>query len=137
MPEIDITEFFNACPTPRHLSGSVAELGAHAAQITWSASFAHEVPVLLRADDFEAFRAFVDASGGWDDEEVADMSAYELQALARQWIAGDLREPVGFELTPASGAEQWAEYARQAADGLVAGRLFRDDNGRVFWDISA
>ena len=137
MPAIDITKFFNACPTPRRLSGSVAELGTHAAQVTWSASFEHDVPVLLHADDYEAFRAFVVASGGWDDEEVESMAACELQALARQWVAGDMREPVGFELTPASDAAQWAEYARQASEGNVSGRLFRGDDGRVFWDISA
>lgn len=134
--ELDITEFFNAC-SPMDYSASVAEIGRNAGPDTWRAACedAQEFNILDTEENREAFRAFVRESGGWNDEEIGAWSDVELNALCIQWISGDMREPVGFELTAASTPEQWADYQAQAEAGQVSGRLFKADTGRIFFYI--
>lgn len=120
-------------------SASVAEIGNDAGPSTWRAACddAPDYPILDTEDKREAFRAFVRNSGGWSDDEVAAWSDSELTALLIQWISGDMREPVGFELGPDTTPEQWADYETQSREGNCAGRIFRADDGRVFFYIGS
>ena len=134
--ELDITDFFNDC-APMDYSASVAEIGRTAGPDTWRAACedAPEYNILDTDEKRAAFRSFVRESGGWTDDEINAWSDVELNALCIQWISGDMREPVGFELTASSTREQWADYQAQAEAGQVSGRLFKADDERVFFYI--
>lgn len=136
--ELDITAFFNSA-APREYSASVAEIGANAGPDTWRAACcdAPDYPILDTEEKRDAFRAFVRESGGWSAEEIAAWSDAELTALCLQWISGDMREPVGFELGTDTTPEQWAEYERQANAGKCSGRIFLAGDGRVFFDCGS
>lgn len=124
--ELDITEFFNGA-TPSDYSASVIEKGPDAGPITWAAACAGPV-ILPDADAIEAARAFIRASGGWDDTEIAAMPDSEVNALIVQWIAGDMRDF-------GSDAEgwDWEEYETGSAAGTYAGNLFRGTDGRIYF----
>jgi hypothetical protein len=77
-------------------SGSAAELGDNAGQITWANNIESvnlvRRPLLDTDEKKEAFRDFVKDSGGWTREEIDEWSDTELNALCHQWIMGDVRE---------------------------------------------
>lgn len=132
--ELNITEFFNTA-YPFNYSASVAEMGADAGVSTWrnACQQAAKSAILDTDEKREAFRKFAGDSGGWSDDEIAAWSNEELDALCIQWISGDMREPVGFELGADSTAEDWAEYQAQSEAGNVAGRLFKAEDGAIYW----
>lgn len=102
----------------------------------WQSSKDADFLLLRTAEELDAFEAFVLSSGGWDESEVMEMrDAGELNALAIQWLSGDMREPVGFEISPDTTDEQWQEYERQSEGGNVSGRLFRGIDGNIYWDM--
>jgi hypothetical protein len=135
--EINITSFFRTV-APRDLSASVAEIGRDAGAYTWQASMeaAEETRLLDTDEKREAFRAWVGDWGAWDEEEINSWDDVHLNALCLQWIAGDMREPVGFELGPNTTDSQWAEYQAQSEAGQVAGRIFRADDGQVYFSLN-
>ena len=134
--ELDVTEFFNAC-APMDFAASVAEIGNDAGPSTWRAACEESEAVqLLDSDEKrEAFKAFVRSSGGWTDAEIAAWSDSELQALCIQWIAGDMREPVGFDLGSETTDEQWTDFEQQCQNGNCAGRIFRGSNNRIYFSL--
>lgn len=130
--EIDITHFFHTA-APMDYSASVAEIGASAGADTWRAACedAADYPELLDTEDKrQAFRDYVRGFGAWDDSEIAAWSDSDLTALLMQFIAGDMREGnIGPDV------DNWAEYERSAEQGTIAGRLYRGDNGRIYFYI--
>jgi len=134
--ELDITAFFNAA-APMDYSASVAEIGASAGPDTWRAACddSDDYPILDTAEKRDAFRAFVRSAGAWSDGEIAAWSDAELNALCIQWIAGDMREPVGFELSADTTPQEWAEYEAQASAGQASGRIYRADDGAVYFYV--
>lgn len=134
--ELNITQFFNSC-APMDFSASVAEIGRDAGPSTWRAAREESADsVILDTDEKrEAFREFVRSAGAWSDDEIAAWSEVELNALCIQWISGDMREPVGFELGPGTTPEQWAEYEKQCEAGQCAGRIFRADDGEIYFSV--
>lgn len=136
--ELNITQFFNAA-APMDYSASQVEIGANAGPDTWRAACddAEEYPLIDTEEKREAFREFVRESGGWSTEEIATWADAELNALCIQWISGDMREPVGFELGADTTAEQWADYEAQASDGQCSGRIYRADDGAVYFYIGS
>lgn len=136
--ELDITTFFNAA-CPRDYSASVAEIGANAGASTWQAARddSEDWPILDTDEKREAFREFVEGSGGWTRREIDDWSNTELNALCIQWIAGDMREPVGFDLRADMPDSEWMEYERQCNAGMCSGRIYRGDSGNVYFYIGS
>jgi hypothetical protein len=129
--ELEITRLFQEI-APMDYSASAAELGQSAGRITWGHAV-EDAPDFMPLDDDEkrdAFRAFVRSSGGWSAEEIAAWSDVELNALCLQWIAGDMREG---DISADSTPEDWAEYERRASEGQCAGRIFRADDGKVYF----
>ena len=134
--ELDITEFFNSA-APMDYSASCAEIGQSAGADTWRAA-CDDSPdnMLLDIDEKrEAFRDFVRSAGAWSDDEIAAWFDVELNALCIQWVAGDMRDPVGFDLGPDTTPEQWDDYQRQSEAGQVSGRIFKGTDNRVYFDI--
>jgi hypothetical protein len=136
LTEIDITSLVSSEDfTPFDLSNNRATLGDNAGQLTWNASMetAQNVSSLIPTPEHkEAFRDFVRSSGGWTREEIEAWSDTELDALFLQWVAGDIREAFG----DADFSEwDWAEYQKGAEAGRISSRLFKTDDGRVFFSI--
>ncbi len=135
--ELCISAFFEDV-NPHELSASRAELGENAGKITWENAMrdaAEREPALLDNDDkLEAFRAFIKGFGAWDADEIAAMSPTHCNALLAQFIAGDMREAGFGDSTPDDAA--WAEYERRASDGAISSRLFRGDDGAIYFDMS-
>lgn len=92
--KIDITSLFNT-----HLftfSHSRAEGGQDAGSNTWKASCDdaknRRPPLLSTPEAIEAFKGWVQGSGGWTREEIDAWGDEECNALFLQWVAGDVRE---------------------------------------------
>lgn len=134
--KLDITEFFNSA-APMDYSASRAEIGQSAGADTWRAACedSPDFSILDNDEKRDAFRMFVRSAGAWSDDEIAAWSDVELNALCIQWVAGDMREPVGFELGPDTTPEQWADYQRQSEAGQIAGRIFKGTDNRVYFYI--
>ena len=132
--ELNISSFF-ATVTPCELSGSVAEIGVHAGALTRSASIRASVhhPLLNTDEEREAFRGWVESSGGWTEEEIAAWTDLELNALLLQWISGDLRE-MGVD-DDTSGID-WADVERGQQEGQYPSNIFRGDDGQVYFILS-
>ena len=132
--ELDITDFFNNA-APMGYSATRAEIGENAGAHTWRAACddSKDFRILNNLKKRKVFRSFVRSAGAWSDEEIAAWSDVELNALCIQWIAGDMREPVGFELGPDTTPEQWDEYERQSEAGQVAGRIFKGTDGKIYF----
>ena len=132
MMDIDVTDFL-ASTDCAMLSGSVAELGDNAGRITWANSIeaSKEFSPLPDADALQEFREWLKPWGGWSEEEIAAMSDEHLRALCAQWIASDWREC--FDCDP-DGAD-WSEYEIRASEGQCPSSFYRDDTGRIFWQM--
>ena len=127
--EINITRFFNeACPSD--YSASAMELGQNVGQITWRAAM-HDALEYMHLDSDEkreAMRQHVKGFGAWNDEEIADWSAKELEALFIQMVSGDMRD------ADLSGIDtDWEAYEEGAQAGRFSSRIGRGDNGQVYY----
>lgn len=121
---------------PFDLSNNAATLGDNAGKLTWDASkeAAGEICLLNNEERKEAFRDFVRESGGWTREEIAKWDDVELNALLLQWIAGDIREAFG-DVEPQDW--DWERYQEDAEQGRVSSRLFKADDGKVWFSIAS
>ena len=130
--EIDVTDFL-ASTDCSMLSGSVAELGTNAGRITWSNSIdaLKGFNPLPDGDALQEFREWLKPWGAWDDAEIAAMSDEHLRALCVQWIASDWRE-----CFLDAGPCDWSDYETRASEGQCPSSFFRDDDGRIFWDMT-
>jgi hypothetical protein len=72
----------------------------------------------------------VRSSGGWTEQEIAAWSDVELNALCIQWIAGDIRECLEWEVD-----DVWANYQEMAEAGQVNSNLYRAEDGSVYWSV--
>ena len=133
--QIDITNWI-ASIDPGMLSGSVAELGPRAGAITWqnSCDAVADFNPLPDADALQEFREWLKPWGGWSTNEVEAMPDDHLRALCLQWIAGDWREC--FEWPEHADGPDWAFYESMASEGTCPSSFYRDDTGRIFWDMT-
>ena len=131
--ELNISSFF-ATVTPRDLSSSVAESGPCAGALTWSSSCKASMhhPLLDDDEKRDAFRAWVESSGGWSTEEIAAWSDSHLNALLLQWIAGDLRE---MGVDDDTAGIDWADVEGGQSEGQYPCNLFRGTDGNVYFDL--
>lgn len=129
--DIDITEFYNSIEPSRY-SASAMELGDNAGRITWSnaCNDSSEFNLLADEDKRDAFRRFVRSNGGWNEQEISAWSDVELNALFIQWISGDIRECLEWDV-----ADIWANYEEMSESGRVSNNLFRGDDGRIYFSL--
>lgn len=138
-------------------SHSRAEGGENAGRNSWgaavNASSNKKFRLLDTPDKIEAFKDWAGEFGAWDDEERAAWSDAESNALLLQFIAGDVRESpaildgVDFEereekwfyqTRRAESLEEidWPEQEAQSQAGRISGRIFRSDDGQIYFSIS-
>ncbi len=137
--ELDITEYLQ---TAEHhdISASRAEKGENAGAITWGNAKAEaSVRPLLTSDDMvQKAREFFEGFGAWSSEELAAMSADEINALTMQYISGDINEAEDL-CSDADGAIDWAAYRKLSEAGTVRGNMYpcdiegHESFGRVFY----
>lgn len=129
--QINITKFYNEA-APMDYSASVAEIGQDAGRQTWNAAKedASDWNMLDSEEKREAFRDWVKQSGGWNDQEIAAWSDIELNALFVQWVAGDIRECLEWDVE-----DIWANYEELARAGTVSSNLWRDDQGEIWFSL--
>jgi hypothetical protein len=132
--ELNISSFF-ATVTPRELSSSVAESGPCAGALTWSASCKASMhhPLLDDDEKRDAFRAWVESSGGWSTEEIAEWTDTELNALLLQWISGDLRE---MGIDDDTSDIDWDHVEMMQQGGTYPCNLFKGSDGSVYFNLS-
>jgi hypothetical protein len=108
------------------LSGSRAELGQDAGQLTWrnALELAGRHPLATWEND-EEIRGYFRDYGAWDLEEIAAWSHLEMSAMLLQEAAANYRD---FE---EHCSEDWEEYTRQAEQGRIRGQLWVDGD-KVF-----
>ena len=127
--EINITRFFNEA-APMDYSASVAEIGANAGSDTWNAANddADTWNMLDDADKLDAMRSWIKSSGGWSAEEIAAFSDKDLNALFIQFVSGDIRECLEWDVP-----DVWAHYQELAEQGTVSSNLFKATDGQVYF----
>lgn len=129
--ELNITKFFSeACP--KDYSASVAEIGNNAGVATYQAAKddSEEFFMLDTEEKKGAFREHVKGFGAWEAEEIAAWNDTELNALLIQMISGDIREGDLDDFEP-----DWEDYEKRSEAGNVSGRLFKGDDGQVYYLI--
>lgn len=89
---IDPDVLFARCE-PEYMSGSVAELGPCAGEITWRNCLdaADRHSDLFGGCDYATIRDHFREYGAWEDTEIDAWSEKELRAMAIQEIAADYR----------------------------------------------
>ena len=127
--EINITDFFNSeCPSD--YSASRAEIGDNAGQDTWQAANECEYN-FITGDTREEVRAHFASFGAWSEEEIASWPDSELNALLIQDISGNMRDLLG-GFGVFADAWDWDTYEN---DENTSGRLFKDDDGEIYFSI--
>lgn len=131
--EIDITDYMQSVDH-FYISGSRAELGDNAAQITWSNANAEaaEKPLIVTDDEFRVFRDWAKAFGAWSQEEIAAWTATECNALLMQYISGDVRELEALA-SDDDGEIDWAEAERLTQAGTIGGNIYPGTDGRIYF----
>jgi hypothetical protein len=139
--ELDITDFVKFADAEDY-SASRAERGDNAATETWHAALdavanptwvdysAPRTPMLDTEDKLQAMRDYIKGFGAWDAAEIAAMSDQHLNALLIQMIAGDMREGGLNEWEP-----DWKAYEEGAEAGTYSGRIYRGDDGHIYYYI--
>lgn len=123
--EINITRFFtDACP--KDYSASCAEIGRNAGADTWRAANDDNADYMLLTndDEREAFKKMAQSSGFSEADNFASWPNEKLNALAIQWVSGDIRE-AGLDVEN----PDWVAY--EESDN--AGRLFKGTDGEIYW----
>lgn len=134
MLEIDVTRLIAGNLEPAMISGSIAELGRDAARFTWN-NAKEGARRLLKPGERDKARDYFAEFGAWSREELARMSATEIDALVLQYAAGDLRELQSLAAGDGLGGIDWQEAESLAERGTCSGNLFPHD-GRLFISLS-
>lgn len=124
--ELDVTHMVEDADNMIALSGSRAEHGENASRITWANSmlYGHIYPLLKTDDERDAARAHFKEYGAWTADEIDKWSEDELQGMACQEVAAQIRQM--------ACATDYEDYQRLSEAGIVSGRLHRDDHGKWF-----
>ena len=104
--EINITDFFNNAH-PADYSASVAERGENANTETWNAACNADFMLLDNQEKLSAVKEHFKSFGAWDEDEIANWSPNEINALFIQLISGDMREA---NLDGKATKNEWDDY---------------------------
>jgi hypothetical protein len=121
--ELDVTAYVEEVDCSS-FSASIAELGRHAAKITWACAmmYVQEDPLVSSEEDLQEARDYFVSTGGWTRDEADEMSDQEVNALLLQFIASAVRQ---YE----DHFDSYEAYEKAVHEGQVAGDLWRNDDG--------
>lgn len=123
--KLDITHMIRDLGLMCTLSGSCAELGDKASQITWNNSlkYAKKYP-LLKPPQFEEAKRYFKDFGAWSNEEIKAWPVETLQALTVQEIASQLRGRERYE-----NNEEWLQAQ---ATGTCSGCIYQGPDSKWY-----
>lgn len=127
MIELNITDFFNS-EDPRDYSDSIAKSGQNnIGTITWgnAKDCEHDFVSAMSETEIQELRAFFASFGAWDDSEIGNWNAQELNALLVQDIASQIQEQTD------KNGDLYAED--NPIREQVGSSIFRDGNGEVWF----
>lgn len=129
--EIDVTHMVEDADSMFNLSGSRAEHGQDAGELTWnnSVAYGHDRPLLTSDAMRDAARAHMKEYGAWSEDEIAAWSEDELQGIICQDVACAIRE---MEV-----AEDYDAYVKLCEAGTCSSRLFKGDNERWYFGLGS
>lgn len=132
--QINITRFFKESE-PMKYSASVFEYGDNAGKITWgnANNAAKEWHMIDTDEKREALREHVKGFDAWSDYEIASWSDTELNALFIQLVSGDMRE-AGLDDDHFDDID-WSAYEKGARAGRYAGRIYKADDGEIYYQL--
>lgn len=121
-----IRAFIDGNPPAWHCSGSRAELGDNAGELTWrnSCNLGATLPNFLATEEEkQAVRDHFREYGAWDEEEINAWTDSDLRGLIVQEVASEVRhlESAGIDL------EEFTEEDFTEATENEGGSLFRGD----------
>lgn len=127
--EINVTHMMEDADIMIELSGSRAEHGQNAGQITWNNSKAYGVdhPLLTTDEMRDAARAYFGEYGAWSKEEIEAWSEEELQGMMCQEVASAVRDILREMEAYASRMDDWQANADNA------GCLYKGDDGQWYF----
>jgi hypothetical protein len=127
--ELDVTHMVDSADDMPMLSGSIAELGSNAGQITWNNSmeYGREHPLLTTDDARDEARKHFREYGAWTQEQIAAWSEDELQGIMCQDVAAAIREMEAYDTHEA--------FEKACESGRASGRLYRGDDGRWYFSL--
>jgi hypothetical protein len=120
--EIDVTKLIKSFD-PYSISSSVWEMGDRVTQITWGNALdeAKAQPLLTTEEQLQAARDHFKGYGAWSGEELAAMTALEINALLIQDVAASVRE---FEHLGDDGDIFDPEVIQALENGDLSGRVY-------------
>ena len=115
------------------LSASNFKMGTGAGKITWDNCMLEvKTHYLINTPSKRiALRDHIRGFGAWDDEEIDNWDANELNAFFLQMIAGDIRE-AGYDYLEDI---DWIDYQEQVEDGTISGLMFKADDGDIYYHV--
>ncbi len=115
-----------------YISASPAELGPHAARLTWDNANAQALSWNLLDDDEKRseFKDYVQSFGAWSRSEIDGWSPVELNALFLQFVSGCVRE-CGFD----EEEPDFEEIRLRQESGELSSSLYRTGVGSYFYYI--
>jgi len=138
--EINITSLFvkGSKFVPFDLSNSVAVLGPGAGETTYKncLRLAASVRILNTKELEKDFIEFLLEFGAWEREDLIEDTEKEtsrqLNALFLQFVAGDIRDAFG---DTCFAEWDWNQYEIDEAKGTVSGRIYKGDDGEIYYYI--
>lgn len=133
--ELNITSLFYSI-APMDYSASCAEIGQSASADTWRAACEDAADnIILDTDEKrDAFCAFVQSSGGWNETEIAAWSDNELSALFLQWVSGDMR---AMGVNRPGDTVDWADVEKRQSEGQIPSNIFKGIDGQIYFNVGA
>jgi len=97
--ELNITALMNRREDMKYYSASQAELGSDAGKVTWenAKDAVEKQPLLTTEEEISEAKEWLEDFGAWYDDEIDAWDNQEVNALALQMIAGDIRERQHYE----------------------------------------
>lgn len=135
-----VRRFIDGNPSASLCSGSRAELGDNAGEITWrnSVTTGSTIPDFLTAEDEkQAVRDHFREYGAWTDEEIAAWTDEELRGLIVQEVAAEVRhlEDVGIDLDDFT-EDEFSEATENEGGRLCKGDIAGSDSfGQWFFYV--
>lgn len=129
--QLNVTHMVHDSDDMPNLSGSRAELGQNAGQITWgnSVAYGQKHPLLTTGDMRDAARSYFQSFGAWSEEQIAAWSEDDLQGVMCQDVASAIREM--------TACDSMEDYQKRCEAGQCSGNLYRGDDGLWYFYVGS
>lgn len=99
---------------------------AHPRGSEWKTACERKANFLKTKEEFSAMRYWMRDSGGWEDEEISEMSEDDLNAIFLQLVASEIRD-IGVSTL---AEVDWKKYN---ADENSSGMIYGTKKGKIYF----